>query len=93
MLITALGAVFISERSGIVNIGLEGLMIVGAFASALTVLNFLQDRCQMDQVLWIGLLVAAIVGILFSLLHAFASINLSADQVISGTAINMIAGL
>ncbi|EOR19906.1 ABC transporter permease, partial [Clostridium sartagoforme AAU1] len=42
--------------------------------------------------LWIGLLVAALVGVLFSLLHAFASINLNANQVISGTAINMIAG-
>ena len=42
--------------------------------------------------LWIGLGVAVLVGILFSLLHAFASINLNADQVISGTAINMIAG-
>ncbi|MEH7250510.1 ABC transporter permease [Neobacillus niacini] len=90
LLITALGGLF-SERSGIVNIGLEGLMIVGAFASALTV-NFLQDKMPNgSMVLWIGVLVAVVVGILFSLLHAFASINLSADQVISGVAINMIA--
>jgi general nucleoside transport system permease protein len=91
LLITALGGLF-SERSGIVNIGLEGLMIIGAFASALTV-NFLQDKMPNGStVLWIGVLVAVVVGILFSLLHAFASINLSADQVISGVAINMIAG-
>lgn len=90
LLITALGGLF-SERSGIVNIGLEGLMIVGAFASALTV-NFLQDKMtNVSLALWIGILVAMLVGMLFSLLHAFASINLSADQVISGTAINMIA--
>ena len=89
LLITALGALY-CERSGVVNIGLDGLMIVGSFAGALTV-----SKLQANGVagaLWIGLLVAVIVGVLFSLLHAFASINLNADQVISGTAINMIAG-
>ncbi|WP_010282297.1 ABC transporter permease [Bacillus timonensis] len=91
LLITALGGLF-SERSGVVNIGLDGLMIFGAFAGALTI-NFLQgSMSNHNLVLWIGLLVAAIVGILFSLLHAFASINLNANQIISGTAINMIAG-
>ena len=89
LLITALGALY-CERSGIVNIGLDGLMIVGSFAGALTV-----SKLQANGVagaLWIGLLVAVVVGVLFSLLHAFASINLNADQVISGTAINMMAG-
>lgn len=90
LLITALGGLF-SERSGVVNIGLEGLMVMGAFASALTV-NYLQDIwTNTTLVLWVGVLAAAVIGMLFSLLHAFASINLSADQVISGTAINMIA--
>jgi general nucleoside transport system permease protein len=90
LLITALGGLF-SERSGIVNIGLEGLMIMGAFSGALTIF-YLQDKIpHYTTVLWIGIAVAALVGIIFSLLHAFASINLSADQVISGTAINMIA--
>ncbi|MCL6571221.1 MAG: ABC transporter permease [Bacillus sp. (in: Bacteria)] len=90
LLITALGGLF-SERSGIVNIGLEGLMIIGAFAGALSI-NYLQDIWSNNsQVLWAGLLVAMVAGMLFSLLHAFASINLSADQIISGTAINMIA--
>lgn len=89
LLITALGALY-CERSGIVNIGLDGLMIIGSFAGALTV-----SKLQANGVagaLWIGLLVAVLVGVVFSLLHAFASINLNADQVISGTAINMIAG-
>jgi len=89
LLITALGALY-CERSGVVNIGLDGLMIIGSFAGALTV-----SKLQANGVagaLWIGLLVAVIAGVLFSLLHAFASINLNADQVISGTAINMIAG-
>lgn len=91
LLITALGALF-CERSGIVNIGLEGLMIVGSFTGAITIF-LLQDRWPNNSfVLWCGLLAAFIIGMLFSLLHAFASINLSANQVISGTAINMIAG-
>lgn len=89
LLITALGGLF-SERSGVVNIALEGLMVIGAFSGALTI-YFLQGSMPNSLVLWIGLLVAAIVGMLFSILHAFASINLSANQIISGTAINMIA--
>jgi ABC-type uncharacterized transport system permease subunit len=91
LLITALGGLF-SERSGVVNIGLEGLMIIGAFAGAFTVFKLQAMWPNNPSVLWIGLLMALLAGALFSLLHAFASINLSADQVISGTAINMIAG-
>lgn len=89
MLITALGALY-CERSGVINIGLEGFMIVGSFAGALTVSKL--QEAGVSGALWIGLLVAAIAGMLFSLLHAFASINLNADQTISGTAINMMAG-
>lgn len=89
LLITALGALF-SERSGIVNIGLEGLMVVGAFAGAYAI--FQLEASFGGWAVWVGLLLAFIIGVLFSLLHAFASINLSANQVISGTAINMIAG-
>ena len=91
LLITALGALF-SERSGVVNIGLDGLMIVGSFSGAFTVSKLQEAMPGSSLPLWIGLGVAVLVGILFSLLHAFASINLNADQVISGTAINMIAG-
>jgi simple sugar transport system permease protein len=91
LLITALGGLF-SERSGIVNIGLEGLMIIGAFAGAFSIFKLQSLWPNNPSVLWIGLLIALLAGALFSLLHAFASINLSADQVISGTAINMIAG-
>ena len=89
LLITALGGLF-SERSGVVNIGLEGLMVVGSFAGAYAI-SLLQPFLP-EGAIWIGLLVAAVIGALFSLLHAFASINLNANQVISGTAINMIAG-
>lgn len=90
LLITALGALY-SERSGVTNIGLDGLMIVGSFIGAFTIVT-LQDKLDGNLPIWIGLLVATIVGVLFSLLHAFASIHLNADQIISGTAINMIAG-
>ena len=89
LLITSLGGL-ICERSGVVNIGLEGLMIIGSFASALTIFRLYPAFGA--SAVWIGLLVAAIAGALFSLLHAFASINLNANQVISGTAINMMAG-
>lgn len=91
LLITALGGLF-SERSGIVNIGLEGLMVIGAFMGAFVIFKLHTLWPNNPYVLWLGLLAAIVAGALFSLLHAFASINLSADQVISGTAINMIAG-
>ena len=89
LLITALGGLF-SERSGVVNIGLEGLMVVGSFTGALAI--FKLQPLLPEGAVWIGILVAMIAGGLFSLLHAFACINLNANQVISGTAINMIAG-
>jgi len=89
LLITALGGLY-SERSGVVNIGLDGMMIVGSFTGAI-IINALQPTMH-DTAIWIGLIAATIVGAIFSLLHAFASINLKANQVISGTAINMIAG-
>jgi len=91
LLITALGALF-SERSGVVNIGLDGLMIVGSFIGAFVVSKMQAQFGGSWWVLWVGLLAAAAASALFSLLHAFASINLSANQIISGTAINMIAG-
>lgn len=91
LLITALGALF-SERSGVVNIGLDGLMIVGSFIGAFVIFKMQAQWPGHWWVLWVGLLAAAVASALFSLLHAFASINLSANQIISGTAINMIAG-
>jgi general nucleoside transport system permease protein len=89
LLITSLGGL-ICERSGVVNIGLEGLMIIGSFASALAISRLYPSLGA--GAVWLGLLVGMIAGAAFSLLHAFASINLNANQVISGTAINMIAG-
>ena len=92
LLITALGGLY-CERSGVTNLGLEGLMLVGYFASAITIrLMEAMMAAHSVMLLTLGLVVAVIAGALFSLLHAFASINLKADQVISGTAINMLAG-
>ena len=89
LLITSLGGLF-SERSGVVNIGLEGLMVVGGFASAAFTVYLTPSLGP--WAIWLSLGVAMVFGALFSVLHAFASISLNANQVISGTAINMIAG-
>jgi simple sugar transport system permease protein len=88
MLMTSLGGLY-SERSGVTNLGLEGLMLVGYFASAITIK--MSEATLGVNALPLGLLVGVAAGAIFSLLHAFASINLKADQVISGTAINMLA--
>ena len=89
LLVTSLGGLY-SERSGVVNIGLEGLMIVGSFVAAATTVALYPWLGP--GAVWVGLLAALVGGALFSLLHAFASIHLNANQVISGTAINMMAG-
>lgn len=89
LLITALGGLF-SERSGVVNIALEGLMLVGVFTGALVV--SVLERVLPGTAIWLGLLAAACAGAIFSLLHAFACISLNSNQVISGIAINMLAG-
>jgi ABC-type uncharacterized transport system permease subunit len=89
LLIVALGGMF-SERSGVVNIALEGIMVAGAFTSILMI-NTLQDGMSGQGLLLLAILVAIVTGALFSLLHAYAAISLRSDQTISGTALNMIA--
>ncbi len=89
LLIVALGGMF-SERSGIVNIALEGIMTIGAFTSILFI-NLTQGFMSGQTQLILAILVAGIAGLLFSLFHAYASINMKADQVISGTALNIFA--
>ena len=88
IIICALGGLF-SERSGIVNIALEGIMLVGAFFGA-TASLFLEGSLG-DLSPWAGALVGMIAGCLYSLIHAFASVSLKADQTISGTALNMLS--
>lgn len=77
----ALGGV-ISERSGVVNIGIEGMMTIGAFAGA--GVGYYSGNA------WLGFLVAGIAGGIIALLHAVASVTFKADQTISGIAINLI---
>lgn len=89
LLLVALGGMF-SERSGIINIALEGIMIMGAFSGILFI-NLTQDSLNGQVQLFLAILVSVVTGILFSLFHAFASINMKADQTISGTALNMFA--
>ncbi|WP_462406491.1 ABC transporter permease [Gracilibacillus sp. Marseille-QA3620] len=88
LILTALGGVF-SERSGVVNIGLEGIMIIGAFTSVVFNLTFSDSLGSWTP--WVSLVVAMVVAGIFSLLHAVASITFRADQTVSGVAINMLA--
>lgn len=88
LILTALGGVF-SERSGVVNIGLEGLMVIGAFVGIVFTLTFQNTFGSLTP--WIAIVVAAIAGGLFSIIHAVASVSFYANQVVSGVAINMLA--
>lgn len=89
LLIVAIGGMF-SERSGVINIALEGIMIMGAFAGILFINQF-ESSMSGQGLLLLALLIGGIAGGVFSLLHAFAAINLKADQTISGTALNLFA--
>ncbi|MFZ3576666.1 ABC transporter permease [Virgibacillus sp. DJP39] len=88
LIFTALGGVF-SERSGVVNIGLEGLMVMGAFVGVVFNLTFADTLGMWTP--WVSILVAMVVSAIFSLVHAVASITFRADQVVSGVAINFLA--
>ncbi|OGG48448.1 MAG: hypothetical protein A3F84_25685 [Candidatus Handelsmanbacteria bacterium RIFCSPLOWO2_12_FULL_64_10] len=81
LILTALGGL-LSERAGIVNVGLEGAMLAGAYAAAVGSLAAGNP--------WAGLAVGGAVGGLLGLLHAFVCIRLRSDHVVSGTAINLL---
>jgi len=89
LLLVALGGMF-SERSGIINIALEGIMIFGAFFGAIFVLSTQNSSINPQILLIIGALVAGFASIGYSMLLAYASVNLKANQVIVGTALNML---
>ena len=89
LMIVALGGMF-SERSGVVNIALEGIMIMGAFTGILF-LNLTGGSMSGQLQLILAILIAMVTGGVFSLTHAYAAINMKADQTISGTALNMFA--
>ena len=88
LIFTALGGTF-SERSGIVNVGLEGIMVMGAFSSI--VFNLSMGDVFGNWTPWVGLLVGGGIGLIFSLIHAVATVNLRANHIVSGTVINMLA--
>ncbi len=89
LLLVALGGMF-SERSGIINIGLEGIMLFGAFFGCLSVVFIQGMGIHPQAVLLIAMLVAAITGVIYSMLLSFASVNMKANQTIAGTAMNML---
>ena len=89
LLLVALGGMF-TERSGVINLALEGVMLFGAFFGCLTVLFIENSKINPQTVLIIGMLVAAAAGIIYSMLLAFAAITMKADQTITGTALNML---
>ena len=90
LLMGALGGLY-SERSGVTNLCIEGLMLFGCFASAATIVKLQATGMNANAAIAIGIVVAMLASALLSLLHAVASINLKADQTISGTAINMLS--
>ncbi|WP_166238034.1 ABC transporter permease [Paenibacillus turpanensis] len=89
LIFAAMGGIF-SERSGVVNIGLEGFMVAGAFASA--VAAFYAEEAGLGAASsWVGLVAAMAFAAIFALIHAVASITFKADQVVSGVVINFLA--
>jgi simple sugar transport system permease protein len=81
LILAALGGLY-SERAGVINIALEGIMLTGAFTAA--VMTYFTHSP------WIGMLVAMVAGVMIALLHGVATIRYRADQVVSGTAINIL---
>jgi len=82
LVFAALGGMF-SERSGVVNIALEGLMLISAFAGVV--------GAWLSGSALVGLLFALAAGLIFALIHALMCVTFEADQIISGTAINLLA--
>lgn len=89
LMLVALGGMF-SERSGIINIALEGIMVVGGMAGVLALAMF-GGTVSPAALVIISIFSSAIAGMLYSLLLGFSAITLKADQTIGGTALNMLA--
>ncbi len=88
LMLVALGGCF-AEHSGVINIGLEGIMVFGALGGAL-VLKFLPDGTSAVVIVLLSVLAAMLLGMLYSLLLAVAAINFKADQTLVGTAMNLL---
>lgn len=89
IMIAGLGGM-ISERSGIVNIALEGIMLFGGFVAA-AILIWFESMKLFTQGPWISLIIAALAGGIFAMVLAVATITFSADHTIAGTAVNLLA--
>ena len=89
LMLVALGGCF-AERSGVINIGLEGIMVIGALGGAL-VMKFLPITVGPLVMILAVVAMSALFGLIYSLLLAVAAINFKADQTITGTAMNMLA--
>lgn len=90
LLLAALGGMF-SEKSGVVNIALEGIMLFGAFLGTLAVFFLHEQNWNPQLLLLVGMIVAAVAGAVYSLLLAAAAVSFKANQTIAGTALNMLA--
>ena len=88
LMLVALGGCF-SEHSGVINIGLEGIMVMGALGGAL-MMRYLPDGTAVPVMIMMVCLAAVLTGAVYSLLLAVAAINFNADQTIVGTAMNML---
>src|SRR6266568_4166916 len=90
LVLPALGGV-ISERSGVVNIAMEGMMLTGAFASVMITLLFFKLGVNNALCVILGVVAAILAGGVMALIHGVVSINFKANQIVSGVAINIIA--
>ena len=89
LILVALGGCF-SEHSGVINLGLEGIMVMGALGGALA-MKYMPESAGAFQIIVIVILCAVIAGMIYSLLLGVACINFSADQTLIGTAMNLMA--
>lgn len=91
LIIVAFGGLY-AERSGVTNIALEGQMLMGAFAGILLVRSLQNQTSLGPQMIFIiAMIVGGIVGLIFALTHAYSSIIMKSDQIISATALNLFA--
>ena len=88
LIFTSIGGAY-SEHAGVVNVGLEGIMVMGAFTGVLFNLTF--EKSLGSATPWLSLVAAGLVGVVFSLIHAVATITFRADHVVSGTVLNLLA--
>lgn len=89
LILVALGGMF-SERSGVINIGLEGIMVIGALAGAIS-LNALYGKMPAFLLVLVVIIIAMLAGAVYAMLLAVASVTFKADQTITGTALNIMS--